>query len=282
MIGVGVMAFILFLSCARLPGCNRLASARELMASTITHLIIGEHTLARLQRFESAVCGSFLLGCILADVNNFSAIDRRTTHFVGRLHEDGEDAFTRSCTNFLNQLDTLLGHPWDKLVEQERAFVAGYLCHLAADEVWKRMSQSVMVALGITSLVDIPVPGEVFMTAFDVLSHEAYIDAQSVAASLDSVVVPDVLTHVPHQAFQTMWDVVKPHAMDGKTAESYFEMLRRLGKTAPQMEAVRREHTVYWQDAVALIGSLEDVGTYIADATKRSLEVLPRLWARSV
>ena len=252
------------------------------MAGEITHLVVGEHVFAELQRFGTNAYGPFLLGCVLPDVQTIGGIDRRETHFVGRLDENGEDSFTRSCTNFLDQLDTLLVRPWSELVERERAFVAGYLCHLAADEIWKRMTQDVMLVLGIVTLTDLPVPGEVVITAFDVLSHEMYTDVTAVAASLAGAAVPDVLTHVPHRAFQTMWNVVKPHAMDGKAAESYFEMLERVGKSTEQVEAARREHAVYWSDAVDLIDGKEGVGQYIQDAARRPLEVLPRLLARSV
>jgi hypothetical protein len=248
------------------------------MAPTITHLAIGERTFAQLQWFAPEAYGSFLFGCILADVNNFSPIDRRTTHFVGRLQEDGEGAFTKSCTNFLDRLDTLLLRPWGELVEQEQAFVTGYLCHLAADEIWKRWGQDVMLALGIASLADMPVPGEVFMTAFDVSSCKLYVDLPTVASELSGASVPNVLTHVPHEAFQTMWDIVKPHVMDGRTAESYFEMLERLGKTEAQVQAVRHEHYMHWEAALKWIGELGGVEPYIQDAVRRSLEVIPSLW----
>jgi hypothetical protein len=252
------------------------------MAPLITHLVVGERVFTQLRRFDSMVYGPFLLGCILVDVHGFSDIDRRATHFVGRLHEDGEDAFRKSCDNFLERLDTLLVRPWRALTQHEQAFVAGYLCHLAVDEVWKRLGQDVMLALGINSLADTPVPGEVFMTAFDVSSSEMYIDFPSVALELDITSVPNVLTHVPHAIFQTMWRIVKPHVRDGRTVESYFEMIKRLGRTTLQVQAVRREHKVHWEGAVAWIAELGGVEPYVHNAVRRSLEVLPRLWARAV
>ncbi|MFN2272119.1 MAG: hypothetical protein ACK2US_14850 [Anaerolineae bacterium] len=249
------------------------------MAPLVTHLVVGERVFAQLRQFDPAAYGSFLLGCVLVDVNGFSDIDRRTTHFVGRLHEDGADAFRKSCTNFLAQLDALLVRPWCELTQHEQAFVAGYLCHLAVDEVWKRLGQDVMLALGIDSLADTPVPGEVFMTAFDVASSEMYIDFSSVSSELDAASIPNVLTHVPYAIFQTMWRIVKPHVMDGRTVESYFEMIKRLGRTPSQVQTVRRKHKAYWEDTVTWIAELGGVEPYILNATQRSLEVLPRLWA---
>jgi hypothetical protein len=96
----------------------------------------------------------------------------------------------------------------------------------------------------------------------------------------DVVSVPDVLTHVPYALFQTMWRIVKPHVMDGRTAESYFEMIKCLGRTPSQVQTVRCEHKAYWDDAVTWIAELGGVEPYILNATQRSFEILPRLWSR--
>lgn len=77
------------------------------MAPLVNHVVVGERTFAQLRRldkFDNKDYGPFLLGCVLVDVHGFSDVDRRETHFVGRLEEDGVDAFNKSCTNFLNQL----------------------------------------------------------------------------------------------------------------------------------------------------------------------------------
>ena len=104
------------------------------MASFVTHMVIGEQVFAELPGFDPADYGAFLLGCVLVDVHAFYDVDQRTTHFAERFDERGVDAFNRSCSNFLTQLDSLLVRPWRKLTSAERAFIAGYLCHLAADE----------------------------------------------------------------------------------------------------------------------------------------------------
>ncbi len=249
------------------------------MAPLVTHLVIGERVFVQLQQFDPTDYGSFLLGCVLVDVNSFSNIDRRRTHFVGRLDEDGVDAFNRSCANFLNQLDGLLLRPWSELTGREQAFVAGYLCHLASDEAWKLFSWNMLLALGVPSLVDLPVPGEVVMTAFDVLSSKMLVDFPAIVSALNDAPIPDVLTHVPHDAFQAMWGIVKEHVMNGNTPASYFEVLKRGGKTSAEIQAVRHQHDVHWEDAVALIHDGGGVEPYIHAATQRSLETVPRLWA---
>jgi hypothetical protein len=249
------------------------------MAPLVTHLVIGERTFAQLQQLDGEDYGAFLLGCVLVDVHGFSNIDRRETHFVGRLEEDGVDAFNKSCTNFLNQLDGLLLRPWSQLVSAERAFVTGYLCHLAADEDWKRFGWNILQTLGISSLAEIPVPGDVVLTAFDVLSSQMYVDLTAIVSALNDAIIPNVLAHVPHDAFQAMWDVAKEHVMTGDTPESYFEMLKRKGKTAAEIREVIRQHDVYWEDALALIHDLGGVEPRIQASVRRSLEVIPHLWA---
>jgi hypothetical protein len=147
------------------------------------------------------------------------------------------------------------------------------------DEDWKQFAWNMLQTLGIQSLADVPVPGEVFMTAFDVLSWKLYTDHPAVARALYSGPIPDVLARVPHDALLGMWDIVKEHVMDGKTPESYFGMLSRLGKTAAEIEIVRREHDEHWKEAIAWIHDWGGVEARVQAAAQRSLEIIPRLWA---
>ena len=249
------------------------------MAPLVTHLVVGERVFAQLQRFDDKDYGSFLLGCVLVDVHGFSDVDRRETHFVGRLEEDGVGAFNKSCASFLNQLDGLLTRPWNQLAGAEQAYVAGYLCHLAVDEDWKRFGWNILHTLGISSLADLPVPAGVIYTAFGVLSSKTYVDSPAIVSALNDTEIPYVLTHVPHSAFQAMWDIVKEHMLTGGTPESYFEMLEREGRTDAEVQEVIRRHDVYWEDAVALIHDLGGVEPRIQAAVQRSLDTIPRLWA---
>lgn len=244
----------------------------------VTHLVVGERVFAQLRQFGEKAYGAFLLGCVLVDVHGFSDVDRRVTHFVGRLEEDGVDAFNKSCTNFLSQLGDVLLCPWSELASTERAFVAGYLCHLAVDEDWKRFGWDILRATGLKSLADFPVPGEVFLTAFDVLSSEMYLDFPAIALALEKASIPNVLTYIPYDTLQTMWAIVKEHVMDGRTPESYFQMLERAGKTSAEIQAVRREHDVYWEDAVTVIHDLGGAELRIQTGVQRSLEMAPCLW----
>lgn len=250
------------------------------MAPTITHLVIGERVFAELGQFDSADYGAFLLGCILVDVHICSDIDRRATHFAERFDRGGGDAFNRSCANFLGRLDSLLVRPWDRLMSARQAFIAGYLCHLAADEDWKRFDVEVMDTLGMRWWVDLAVPVSVIMTAFDVLGSELYGDSAAVTSALDDVSIPNVFVHVSYDAFQATWNTIKMHVMDGSTPESYLKILGRLGKTEGKIRAERRRHEAYWEDAVALVQDFfGGVQHRVQAMVGRSLETVPRLWA---
>jgi hypothetical protein len=251
------------------------------MAPLITHLVVGERVFAQLRQFDSAAYGPFLLGCILVDVHGFSNIDRRVTHFVGRLHEDGEDAFRKSCDNFLERLDSLLVRPWGELGQQERAFVAGYLCHLAVDEVSKLMTYEAMQKLGISSLADLPVPGGVLLGAFAALTSELRGDFSTTASALENASIPHVLAHVSLDDFQAMWEISKEWLISGCPYELRIEMLRRMGKTEAQIEAARREREAHWDAAVTFAQESGEVERTVDRGGRHSLEVLPRLWEAS-
>ena len=250
------------------------------MAPLVTHLVVGERVFAQLQQFDVAAYGPFLLGCVLVDVHGFSDVDRRTTHFVGRLHEDGEDAFRKSCDNFLDQLDTLLVRPWRELTQHEQAFVAGYLCHLAVDEVSKQSGYEMMQKLGISSLDELPVPGGILLGAFAALTGEQHSDFSSIASALENASLPHVLAHVSLDDFQAMWEITKAWVMNGCPYRLYVEMLRRMGKTEVQIEAARRERETHWNAAVAFARGSGEVERTAELGVQHSLEVLPRLWAR--
>jgi len=212
------------------------------MAPLLTHLVIGERVYPQVIQATqviqtsqttrttqiaqsdptSPLYGTFLLGCLLADVHGFSDLDRRQTHFASRLDGDGEDAFHKSCVNFFARDDALLRRPWDTLSRAERAFVAGYLCHLAADESWKTFSWHMLRTLEIASWSDLPLPGEVLLTAFSVLSAETFVDFPAVACALRRASLPDVLTHVPYEAFERMWGIIGGSMLDDRPLESYL------------------------------------------------------------
>jgi hypothetical protein len=248
------------------------------MAPFVTHLVVGERVFAQLGRFDPSAYGSFLLGCVLVDAKNSDDVGRRTTHFVGRLHEDGEDAFRKSCTNFLAQLDALLVRPWHELTQEEQAFVAGYLCHLAVDEASKQMTHEAMQKLGISSLAELPVPGGILLGAFASLTRELNGDFSAVTSALEDASIPHAFVHVPLDDFRAMWEVFGEWIMNGCPHELRVEMFRRMGKTEAQIEAARREREAHWDAAVAFAQESGEVERTVDRGVQHSLEVLPRLW----
>ncbi len=249
------------------------------MAPLITHLVVGERVHHQLGWFGPSDYGAFLLGCILVDVHLCSPIHRRETHFSERLDRHGVNAFHRSCANFLGRLDSLLVRSWDELTSEEHAFAAGYLCHLAADEEWKRFDVETLERRGIQWWRELTVPGDVILTAFDVLSSELYRDHAAVVSALGGASVPNVLTHISHGVLEGLWSQVKAHAMDGRTVASYLQMLGELGKTEAEVRAAEREHQVYFDEAVQLVGSFFGGAESRIDAmVQRSVAITPRLW----
>jgi hypothetical protein len=259
---------------------------------TFTHLAIGERAFGSLGCLERsmAVYGRFLLGCLLADVNNLDegdALDRRRTHFL-----DPElaqvsfwEASLQSCARFLERRAEALARPWGDLSASERAFVAGYLCHLAADEAQARLLRTMRAWGGahrdapLQTMRARALPRGVLRSALNVLSAELLLDPSRVADALGPALVPDVLAHVPHAALLRMWALVRPHVIEGNGYLSYLDMLGRQGRPAAEVEAMRLEHERHWDAAVALLRGMDAAGAFVRAGVRRSLAVLPRLWA---
>jgi hypothetical protein len=252
------------------------------MAAHTTHLVVGERVfpqIAPLPR-STAERGAFLLGCVLVDVHVFSDIDRRRTHFRDGLYAKGDLAFDRSSANFLRAVTGLLVRPWPALRADEQAFVAGYLCHLVTDEVWMAFCWRMLDALGLERWSDLPVPGSVLMTAYHVLSRPLFRDFGAVAEAIETARIPHAMTHIPHDAFVHAWQTARAHILDGQTPNSYLRMLERMGADEAEVRAVRAAHDAHWEDALAFARAQEDLASIVAEAVRRSVETIPRLWDR--
>jgi hypothetical protein len=251
------------------------------MPDSITHLVAGEHVL--LQNYANLpveMQGAFLAGCMLVDVHGFNAIDRRQTHFVGRVEEDGEAAFRQSCSNFLGKMDRLLRRPWEILEPVERSFTGGYLCHLAVDECWKKLGWELFQKFGITSWDDFVVPADVSVTAFDFLSRALWIDPPQLERMLENIIVPDIFTHVPYELFRKQWCIIRGYVTAGGTAEAYIKMLERAGRSSDETEAIRQRYDTYWENGIGFVHEIGGVEPFLAGAVERTMEVLPQLMER--
>ena len=156
------------------------------MPASIAHLLIGSRVLTRLADWNTSAstAGTFLLGCMLVDVHAFSAYTRGYMHFTDDLVPHSSDPSQTSCANFLQQLDRLLVQPWSALSQVQRCFVAGYTCHLAADQPWKALSERLLQQAGAASWAEMNIPGDVSLTACDALAQQRLTNAPQVYAAL--------------------------------------------------------------------------------------------------
>jgi hypothetical protein len=254
------------------------------MATLSMHLVVGERVFPQIPEWagDPSTYGTFLLGCVLVDVNLIAPIDRRKTHFCDGFYGKGAYAFDKSCENLLAQLEDALLRPWNDLSEKERAFIAGYLCHLAADEAWKAFNRRLLKKLGLARWSDLPVPAGVLMTAYHIPSTTLFVDFSGVSSALASAQIPDVLRYIPQHVLSRMWAIVGPHALNGRTPESFYSMLERMGKSAAEVREVRKNHERYWEKAVAFVREQEGIESIVVSGAERSLEVIPRLWKSAV
>jgi len=74
--------------------------------------------------------GDYLIGAISPDVHFISGVSRRETHFFDLAKKECESGV---CLLFKAHPDLARGN---KLDATTKSFIAGYLCHLIADEVW--------------------------------------------------------------------------------------------------------------------------------------------------
>ena len=86
------------------------------------------------------------------------------------------------------------------------------------------------------------------------------------------------MTHVPHPVLEKVWEIIKPHILAGGAAEAYFDLLDRMGTPAAEIQEIRRQHEVCWDEAVAFIGDTGGIEQYLAAAVERSASVLAQLW----
>ncbi len=109
------------------------------MAPFNTHFLIAENIWPQLDGPWQAHYGQFCFGCVAPDVDKLStALTQKDTHFFDRNGNRELMASHRTAT-FLQQQQSFLYKPFAQLSPQGQAYVLGYLCHLAVDEVSKYM-----------------------------------------------------------------------------------------------------------------------------------------------
>ena len=56
-----------------------------------------------------------------------------------------------------------------------------------------------------------------------------------------------------------MWTIVGPHALNGRTPESFYGMLKRMGESKTKIQSVGEKHERYWEEVVAFIRQQQDI-----------------------
>lgn len=248
------------------------------MARMLTHRVVGEIVYARLDHQFRPHLGPFLLGNVLADLHRFKMADRADTHFTQDVAKEGPLAFDLSSASMLSRLDTVLARPWEALSSEERAFVGGYLCHLAADEELKRFLSESTDRLGEGWLDQVPY--SVVMTVFNVACQALSPDPQAADEALASAEVPDVFTHVDHAALLAMWEIARPNVLGGGTVESIIGLLVRGGFPEEVIQQQRRHYAEHWDEAIAFARDFfGGVEARVEAMVAHAMDVLPKLWS---
>ena len=249
------------------------------MATLLTHGRIGELVFPHLPQLELAVYDSFLLGCMLVDIHILNPAYRATTHFY--FEDPIATANGRgSGYHFLAQLDDLLLRPWQALTAAEQAFTAGYLCHLAADEVWKQLDRESIQLHGLRWWRDLPVPSGVTLRVFEeiILFGE---NAPAFPKTLSEAQVPDIFKHVPYSALQALWALVQPYLRAGGTRPAYLELLARMGAVNPEIQGGMQAYEQHAGEAVGVIERyLGGTEARMEAMVSRAVAQTPRLWER--
>ena len=197
------------------------------MAAFLTHLVVGERVWKGLDERQLSAdgYGTFLFGCLAPDVDKLcEGLEQGTTHFVAK-GEDNGHVWQRS-RHFLNHQTDFVRAPFQVLEANEQAFVLGYLCHVATDEITGRL------ALGIRTQI---------ATAGGTLPHVDAIlsvmephfwamasDPAGLVAALKTAKIPDrTLVFAPYECLAAMHQIVLPQVHEGGGMEPYLNTVRR-------------------------------------------------------
>jgi hypothetical protein len=197
------------------------------VAPFLTHLVIGEQLWPGLVTRPgwAAHDGTFFFGCLAPDVDKFcDGLSQATTHFVAK--DAGYEWVNRRTRLFLDHQDEFLRAPMSTLEPVEQAFIAGYLCHVATDEVTGRYGQATRrEAAG----RDPPRNWiDAFLTVLDPEVWRMARDPAWIAARLRIATVPNgALLFAPPDCLVAMHRIVWPQVEAGGGLLPYLGMLRR-------------------------------------------------------
>ncbi len=166
------------------------------MAPFNTHFLIAEKIWPEITTklslpVNSNHYGQFCFGCVAPDVDKLSAtLTQKDTHFFDRTTDYDLMASGRSAA-FLEHQANFLCCPFTDLPADGQAFILGYLCHLAVDEVSKHMwRHDTWVRLN-------PIhPGASF-SALDEAGRQRIHNYAAIVAAINTIKALDVIPRIP-------------------------------------------------------------------------------------
>jgi hypothetical protein len=254
--------------------------------------MVGERVWGSLDgwRLASDGYGEFLFGCLAPDVDKFCpGLEQGTTHFLPK--DEGRTWVHRRTMRFLEHPDRYLRARFSALAPAEQAFVLGYLCHVATDEVTGQLAEHIYQRLVVSGE---PIPGpDAVLTAVDPRLWSMALDPEGMIAALERVSIPaETLPFAPAECLQALYHVVLPQVREGGGLEPYLRTVRRhrqfmrglpmSGAIDPNSEAelngLRRELERGLPQAERLVDEL-DLHQFVRDAVERSCQRITSLLA---
>jgi hypothetical protein len=207
------------------------------MAPFLTHLVIGERVWAALDAHcpgqqdvsarstaQAGEYGTFLFGCLAADVDKFCpGLEQSVTHFVGK--DEARTYVWRRSQHFLDHPTDFLRAPFHVLEASEKAFVLGYLCHVATDEISGRIGTNIKTQL--PSGVKMP-HGDAILTVLDRRFWLRATAPADIVSALETAPIPgSAFTFAPLDCLTAMHRIILPQIREGGGLEPYLNTLRR-------------------------------------------------------
>jgi hypothetical protein len=204
-----------------------------------------------------ATYGTFLFGCLAPDVNKLcDGLDQGTTHFLPK-DADNNHLWRRS-QRFLDNPTLYLRAPFPTLGLWEQAFVLGYLCHVATDEITARMAWKLKTQLAAAgrSLPSV----DAMLTAIESELWVEAADPERIAAALERAFIPPAtLPFAPFDCLQALHQMVLPQVREGAGLLPYLNTVRR------QWQWLRHGRVSDATDDVELEARLADYGRRIQE-----------------
>jgi len=197
------------------------------MAPFLTHLVVGERVWAALNGARPAPdnYGTFLFGCLAPDVDKFChGLEQSTTHFLAK-DEAGTWAWLRS-QRFLDSSSAFLRAPFHTLDAVEQAFVMGYLCHVATDEITGRIAQGIKTDHAGSGT---PLPHvDAILTAMDPRFWAMARESSSLIDALEGASIPDrAFVFTKGDCLRAIYEAVVPQVAEGGGLVPCVNMVRR-------------------------------------------------------